>query len=305
MEFTSFDFFPLEFDGIIRPKTFPQGIYVHGKYRDQRIIMTSRSFGGLTTVIYKHLQYTGTLKNIDAVIFSEFLGNKKYIQSGQVNGTFSYSKRSRSGETNIKASNLLLYGLDLDKKLSTINDALHFNIESLLSRAFVGENNNTEITKIDHLQFNTNVHYRDVTSTDIALRTANYRISIDGNVSKKGPINYFKVSMIDENGCAIISQKLKGDIRKPKVKSTKTEIVHIASKAIPSSMFGMGIQMINYGKNFAPTQAIMTDKNMRITEDMILQADHYMQDTSKIVMPNDCSIVYVGQVPHPENTEKD
>jgi hypothetical protein len=282
-------------------KTFPEGIYVHGKYRDKRIIMTSRSFGGLTTVIYKHLHYTGSLKNIDAVKFAEFLGNKKYVKSGKVNGTFTYSKRSRSGETDVKATDIVLHGLDLDKKLSTIHEALNFDFGGLMNRAFHDQDQNTTaVTLIDHLQFNTRVFYRDVISTDIALRTQNYRLAVDGNVSKKGPINHFKVSMVDEKGCAILAQSLEGDIRKPKVKKTHTEIVHLASQSVPSSMLGIGLQMINYGKDFAPTQSIMNDKNMKITEDMILRADHYIQDTSKIVMPNECSIVYIGQVEHPK-----
>jgi len=301
VEFTSMQFFPFKFKGIIHVKTFPEGIKVDGKYRDKMIVMTSRSFGGLVTVIYKHLLYTGSLKNIDAVKFSEFLGNKKYIQSGYIDGTFRYSKRSRSGETDLKARDIVLYGLDLDKKLSTINEALQFDFQKLMERAFhEKDKNTTAVTHIDHLQFNTKIYYKDVLSTDIALRTQNYRLAIDGNVSKKGPINYFKVSMVDENGCAVISQTLQGDIRKPKVKKTSTEVVHIASQTTPSSILGMGLQMINYSKNFGPTQGIMKNANMQITEDMILQADHFIQDTSKIVMPNDCNIVYVGRVEHPK-----
>ncbi|MFT5662065.1 MAG: hypothetical protein ACI9TV_002713 [Sulfurimonas sp.] len=299
VEFTKLDFFPFNFDGVITTKKFPQGVEVHGVYRDKRMYMTSSSLGGLITIIYKDHRYQISVDSVDLKTFVELLGSKKYVQSGVINGTAYYDKRPRSGFTKLKVSDAVLHGLDLDKQLATINDALHLDFANVISRAFI-DNNTSGITKIDHLQFNVTLRHDNITSTDFALRTENYRLSIGANVHKKGPIEYFDVNLLDENGCAVITQLLVGDIRKPKVKETTTELVNIA-RSVPSSMFGMGTQIMKY----ANKQNFIQDKNMMGTKQMMLEADHYMQETSEIIMPLDCSVVYNGMVKHPEGNQKD
>ena len=302
VEITSLNFFPFHFNGHISIKTYPKGINVHGKYTDKHLIMTTRSLGGLIRVKYRDYVYNTTVDSVDLVKFVELMGNKKYVQSGKINGTIFYEKRPRTGYTNLKVSNAVLHGLDLDKKLTTINDALQLNIQNIMSRTFLQDTNTSNITNIDHLQFNVTLKDNNITTNDFALRTERYRISVDANVYKKGPINHFHVSLIDKNGCSIITQKLKGDIRKPKVKHTSTAVVHVA-KSVPSSIFGMGMKMMNYGSTYAAQQKIMPAENFTMPNKMILEADYYMQETSNIVMPLDCSIVYIGSVPHPLNTQ--
>ena len=92
---------------------------------------------------------------------------------------------------------------------------------------------------------------------------------------------------------------MEGDVRKPKVKATTTEFINIA-RSVPSSMFGLGSKMMRY----ADRQNIIREKNMMGTRQMMVEADHYMQETSGIVMPLDCSVVYNGEVKHPEGNQK-
>lgn len=293
--FTKLNFFPFEFDGIITTKSFPQGIFVNGVYKNKRMYMTSSSLGGLITIIYKDHRYQITVDSVDLKTFVELLGNKKYVQSGVINGTAYYDKRPRTGFTKLKVSDAVLQGLDLDEQLATINDALHLDFANVMSRAFI-DSNTSGITKIDHLQFNVTLRHDNITSTDFALKTNNYRLSIGANIHKKGLIHYFDVNLLDKNGCAVITQLLEGDIRKPKVKETTTEIINIA-RSVPSSMFGMGTQMMKY----ANKQNFIQDENMMGTKQMMLEADNYMQKTSEIIMPLDCSVVYSGEVKHPED----
>lgn len=289
VEITRLEFLPFNFDGRITTKTFPQGVIVHGKYKDKRLYMTTTSLGGLVTVIYKNHIYRATVDSVDFKKFIELLGNRKYVQSGTINGTIFYHKRPRIGHTDLKVTDIVLQGLDLDKKLSTINDALQLNFGSALTRTLF-DSNSSDITNIDHMQFDIALSHDHFLSTDIALRTQNYRLSIGGHVHKKGEINYFDVNLLDKNGCAVITQKLQGNIRKPKVKSTTTEVINVA-QSLPSSMFGMGIQMM-------PKQKFISTKKI------ISEADHFMQETSKIVMPLGCSVVYDGKVKHPEGNKK-
>mgnify|MGYP006971737079 FL=1 len=295
VEITRLQFIPFDFDGVITTKTFPQGVIVHGKYKDKRLFLTTTSLGGLITMVYKNHIYRATVESVDLTTFVELLGNKKYVKAGKINGTVFYHKRPRIGHTDLKVSDAVLQGLDLDEKLSTINDALQLDFFSVFSRTF-RDSNSSGITKIDHMQFDIALSHDHFLSTDFALRTENYRLSIGAHVHKKGQINYFDVNLLDKNGCAVVTQKLEGDIRKPKVKSTTTEVVNVA-QSIPSSMFGIGRQILGYN--------MMPQKDFMGTKKMIAEADHFMQETSKVVMPLDCSVVYDGKVKHPQNSKKD
>lgn len=299
VELKRLQFFPFEFDGVITTKTFPQGILVYGKYKDKRLYMTSTSLGGLVTIIYKDHRYRVSVDSVDLVTFVELLGNKKYVKSGIINGSIYYDKRPRTGYTKLIVSDAVLQGLDLDKKLSTINDALKFDFARAMSRTFV-DSNSSEITNIDHMQFDITLRHDYITSNDFALRTENYRLSVGANVHKKGKIDYFDVNLLDKKGCAVITQTLEGDIRKPKVKNTTTAVINIARSA-PSSMFSMGVEMMNY----ANKQNMVREKNMLGTKQMMIQADHYLQETSQVIMPMDCSVIYNGEVKHPESKKKD
>ncbi|MDB2562925.1 hypothetical protein N9X61_04900 [Sulfurimonas sp.] len=290
VEITRLEFIPFNFDGKIVTKTFPQGVIVHGKYKDKRLYMTTTSLGGLVTVIYKNHIYRATVDSIELKKFVELLGKNKYVQSGTINGTIFYHKRPRIGHTDLKVTDVVLEGLNLDKKLSTINDALQLNFARALSRTFF-DPNSSDITNIDHMQFNIALSHDHFLSTDFALRTENYRLSVGGHVHKRGQINYFDVNLLDKNGCAVVTQKLQGDIRKPKIKSTTTEVVNVA-QSIPSSMFGVSINMMN-NNSFMGAKKMMT------------QADNYMKETSKIVMPLDCSVIYDGKVKHPKASKID
>ena len=298
VELKRLDFIPFEFDGVITTKTFPQGILIHGKYRDKRIYMTSTSLGGLITIIYKDHRYRVSVDSVDLVTFVELLGNKKYVKSGTINGTVYYDKRPRTGYTKLVVSDAVLQGLDLDKKLSTISDALQFDFARAMTRTIV-DSNSSEITNIDHMQFDITLRNNYITTNDLALRTENYRLSVGANVHKKGQIDYFDVNLLDKNGCSVITQTLEGDVRKPKVKDTTTAVINIARSA-PSGMFSMGVKMMNY----ASKQNMVQEKNMLGTKQMMLQADHYMQETSEVIMPMHCSVVYNGEVKHPNGKKK-
>ena len=299
VEIVRLNFIPFNFDGVITTKTFPQGVEVHGTYDDKRLYMTTKSLGGLVTVVYKNHIYRATVDSVDLKKFVELLGNKKYVQSGKINGTIFYHKRPREGYSNLKVTDAVLNGLDLNKKLSTISDALQLDFFTALTRTF-DDSNSSDVTNIDHMQFDVMLEHDHFRSVDLALRTENYRLSIGGNVHKKGAIDYFDVNLIDKNGCAVITQTLEGDIRKPRIKDTRTEVVNIA-QSVPSSFFGMGAQMMGYANN----QNIIKDKNFMGSKKMFTEADHFVHETSKIVMPLDCSQIYNGKVKHPKNAKRD
>lgn len=284
-------------------KTYPEGIKVHGIYNG-KIKLTTTSLGGLVTIYYKDHIYNGIIESIDAVKFSKMLGNDKYIQQGKIDGTFIYHKRPRTGHTDFVATDVVLHNLNLDKQISTVNDALNFNIPSIMDRTLGDDVNSTNVTKIDHVQFDIELQDDHYNTKDIALRTEYYRVSVFASVHKRGQIKHFDVSLLDKNGCAVVTQELEGDVRHPSVKFTSSAVVHVA-KSVPSSMFSMGMQMMNYGTSNGIRKRVLNDKDFESTTEMILEADHFLQKTSDIVLPNDCVIIYDGKVKHPENTEKD
>ena len=156
------------------------------------------------------------------------------------------------------------------------------------------------------MQLNTSLDDKLLTLNDVALSTDNFLVSADGRIKQNGDIKYLKLNILDKNGCAIIEQELKGNIKKPSAVNTTTAIIGLASK-IPSSLLGTGKKLVNFSTktidgiaSFALNTTHISDEKVSLTSDITQRTGSILKSTSDIVLPNECKVIYRGKVKHPK-----
>lgn len=313
---TSVVFYPLSIDGIIDIETYPEGVKVHAKYVGGlslkprsigKVIITSNSMGGLVTIDYEHHIYKGVVKDLDFEKVTQVLGDKKFIKSGKVNGTFIYYKKKRFGTTDFIINDAVLNDVSIDKHISRANDAINLNILSLVSQGFEKNVHKDRhigtTTNIDYGTFNIIYEDHNISTDDVALRTKDYRIVLDAKIHKKGKIHHFNTFLIDKKGCAMIKQRYTGTVQRPKIQKTTPLYKHVVESA-PTSMFGMGKEMMGFGQAMAAQQG-MQKKDMEMATYMMRESGYIVDQGSKVIMPENCPVIYKGKVAHPSNNQRD
>ncbi len=314
VKITSVIFYPLNIDGIVSIDTFPEGVKVHAKYAGGlslqprsigKIIITSNSMGGLVSINYENYTYHGVAKDLDFEKVAKVLGDRKFIKSGKVNGTFVYYKKKKVGNTNFIISDSILNDVTINKQVNRVNDALNLDMFSLISQGVDKAKKKSlgSSTNIDYGTFNISLKNNHITTDDVALRTKNYRIMLEAKIHKKGKINYFNTYLLDNKGCAMVKQKYKGTIQRPKLYKTTPMYKHIARIA-PTSMFDMGQEMMGFGQAMAVQQGF-SQKDMQMSNYMMKEGAYILKNGSKIVMPKECPVIYKGLVQHPNDNQPD
>lgn len=314
VEITNVVFYPLSIDAIITIETFPEGVNVHAKYVGGlsikpksigKVIITSNSMGGLVTIDYEHHTYNGVAKDLDFQKVAKVLGDRKFIKSGKVNGTFVYYKKKRLGSTDFILSDSVLNDVTINKQVNRVNDALNLNVLSLMSQGVDKAQKKSlgDSTKIDYGTFNITYKDNNIIADDVALRTKNYRIMLEANIHKKGKINHFNTYLLDDKGCAMVKQKYQGTIQRPKLYKTTPMYKHVVQTA-PTSMFDMGKEMMGFGQAMAVQQGFK-QKDMQMSNYMMNESGYMIKNGSKIVMPKDCPVIYDGLVKHPSGNQID
>lgn len=259
----------------------------------------TNSLGGKTKLNYKNDNFVLSLKNVSLINFENI--NKKntrkkmIVKDGEVSGTLKYNPLTQIWLSDLRTSNLIINGIDLDKKLLFFNDLLGFNIVSLFRNFLKNIDKSNKTTKITHLQFSTSMHNNLISLDDVALSSQNFRIVLVGDVYVKGKIKFFEVHLVDPNGCSIISQELTGDLRDPNMKKIKT--FEKIAKAVPASMFSTGMKMATFTTN--NLDSVLPLNKSHISRQFLSKGDIIFKKTSKIILNQNCKKVYSGEVKHP------
>lgn len=306
---TSLEFYPLKLDATIQMKYFPQGIDVHAKYTGGlslkpksigKFIITSTSLGGNVEIQYEHYIYNINVDSVDFVKLAQVLNDKKHIvQKGVVNGTIIYHKKTKIGSTDLKITKASLKFPDINQGIKNANDAINLNIIDLFSEHLVDIKKDNTITEVDHFQFDIDYIKKKIIVKDVALRTDSYRVSLVSKLDKKGEIDYFYIHLLDEDGCAVITQELQENIKKPK--RTTSPALQTVVQATPKSFFSMGKRMIKYGSDYAGKQTGMSTQANQITSYIVNGSETMFKSTSNIMLKNNCEVIYNGKVKHPKN----
>jgi len=249
-------------------------------------------------------------KKLKLVTIDNFIDKNMLFDKGFINGDITYNLQTKTATSNVVVYDAILNGMDLDRSLKNLEDALGLNVVSLGRNMINNYEYTTQKTYIKQLQLNTYFDHGIITLDDVALSTNKFRIATFGNIKKDGTINKLTIDILDKNGCALISQDLSGNITNPKPKSTSTAIVGVAT-AIPSALLGTGKKIINFGAKtvdgvatYALEKSYIRNQEISFTSNIVNKSESILKSTSDIVLPNECKVVYDGKVKHPIQKQK-
>lgn len=189
---------------------------------------------------------------------TDSLGQKKSIggEGNMVLAVTAHGKEmnqimgSLNGSFSLKGDNLILYTMDLDRKLSALEskDKLNLNLidlssvvglDSLLG-AGAAANSKGEQGVIKKLVSDWTIRNGIADATDVAVATLKHRIAVKGKLNLVTErYDNLVLAVIDEKGCSKFKQTLNGPFKKPKVDTR--DVVQTLTKAVEKygSMFGL------------------------------------------------------------------
>jgi len=274
--------------------------------------INTKSFGGELDVT---LDKSHILVNIDKVQANKvaYLFDKNSsIESGIIDGIANYEIKQKKATTEIVVKDAIIRGVDIDKKLEGIDDLLGLNVvnmsKSIISHYF---NEKKRVSKISQLQLDLSLEDNNIKLDDIAIRTREFLIVVQGNLKDNGDIKKLDVSIVDKNGCAIVTQALSGNIKEPKIANTTSNLVNIV-QGVPTSILKTANKIIHFGTesvdgiaSFGFNKIFRSDANISITSDLVSKSRSIIQFGSDMIMPSGCKVIYSGKVMHPANSKKD
>lgn len=291
--------------------SFHGPLKIDAKYTDALNIKTNSLGGKLKINLNKNNIYV-KLQELNIEKITHLIDKDNMFESGRINGDATYDIKNKTAKTDIALSSALLNGIDIDKKISNFNDALGLNVINISKSLLSDFENESKIqTNIQQLQFNVSLKNKNINLDDVALKTANSRIVTLGSLKQNGDINSLAVSIVDKQGCAIITQALSGNIKNPKTAKTTSTLVNIVQR-VPDSILNTGKEILDFSTktidgvaSFGAKQVLRTDKKISITSDIVSKSSSLLKTTSNIVMPSGCKVIYDGEVKHPTKVQKE
>ncbi len=282
---------------------------INAKYTDA-LNITTNSLGGELKVEMNQNKVHLKLKEIDVVRIAHLIGKDYIFSSGNLNGYGLYNRNDKTAKSDINMKSLVLNGVDINKKVSNFNDLIGLNVINM-SKSIISSlsPSNKEQTNIEHMQFNISLKDKNIKLDDVAMSTDAFLFVALGNLKQDGEINSLKLSIVDAKGCAIITQGLKGNIKNPKTTQSTSTLIN-AVGSVPSALFDTSKQVLNFATgtidgitSYGVQKILRTDKNVSITSDLVTESLSLIKNTSNIVMPTGCKIIYNGRVKHPLKTK--
>jgi len=277
---------------------------ISGDYTDA-LNINSQSFGGNLDIKFKNKKLNIYLTNLQLKKVLTIIQKGDKVDNGLLNGSIDYDLDKHFGKTNIDIKDTTLNGIDLDKILSNIKNTMGLNIFKLGQDTIHNYKKNNKSTDIKHLQFNTTLKNQVLHLNDTALSTKKFRIVAFGDINQTGEINKLDIHIINIQGCSILQQDFKGNIKDPKLKSTTSAVFDIAQE-IPSSLLNTTQNILEFGTKIVDKTATytiqktrLTDKNISITSDTIHFGANTIKKTSNMVGLKQCKIIYDGKVKAP------
>lgn len=285
--------------------TFHGPMKIEAKYTDSLNIIT-KSLGGEVKVNLNKSDISAQLKEVDITKVAKLIAKDGILEHGTLNGDATYNIKEKRAKTDLALTSALLNGVNIDEKISTLNDAMGLNVINMAKSIITDFSDvNKSKTNIKHLQFNVSLKDKKIKIEDVALSTNKFLIVALGELEQNGNINSLDVSIVDINGCAIITQALSGNIKDPKTAQTTSTIVNIVEN-VPSAILDTGRKIINFSAqtiddvaSFGAQQVLRTDKKISVTSDIISESSSLIKFTSNIIMPQGCNVIYNGKVENP------
>jgi hypothetical protein len=278
---------------------------IHGKY-DKKLLITTPSLGGhLEAEIDKDAVFIH-FRALELNKIDNLLNKNELFDDGYLWGNVSYHIPTKSGDTYITAKDVVLNGIDLDAKLSKIENTIGLNVVSMGRNLLKSYRYTGQKTLIKKAQINVSLNNKVVKLNDVAMATKKFRIAALGSLRDNGDIIKLSVNILEKHGCAILTQDLSGNIRSPQVINTSGAIIDVVSH-MPSAVLNTGKKIIKFGADsvdsvvsYAVQSTHLSDKKVSLTGDVTEGAENFISNTASFVLPNECKVLYRGRVPQPE-----
>ncbi len=278
---------------------------VRGKY-DKNLLITTPSLGGKLEVELEKDALFMTLHALELQKIDNMFNKDALFEKGIVSGSISYHIPAKSASSYISISDAVLNGVDLDAKLSKLEGTLGLNIVQLGRETLKTFEYSKQQTTIQKVQINLSLNHKIIKLNDVAFATKKFRIAALGSIHDNGEIIQLSVNILDKQGCAILTQELSGNIRSPQVTNSSGALIDMVTH-MPSAVLNTGRKLIDFGtksvdkvSTFAINTTRISDKKISLTNDIVHGADTLITDTSTIVLPRGCKVIYRGKVKQPK-----
>ncbi len=278
---------------------------VRGKY-DKNLLITTPSLGGKLEVELEKDALFMTLHALELQKIDNMFNKDALFEKGIVSGSISYHIPAKSASSYISISDAVLNGVDLDAKLSKLEGTLGLNIVQLGRETLKTFEYSKQQTTIQKVQINLSLNHKIIKLNDVAFATKKFRIAALGSIHDNGEIIQLSVNILDKQGCAILTQELSGNIRSPQVTNSSGALIDMVTH-MPSAVLNSGRKLIDFGtksvdkvSTFAINTTRISDKKISLTNDIVHGADTLITDTSTIVLPRGCKVIYRGKVKQPK-----
>ncbi len=273
------------------------------------LLLSTSSFGGKLQVRLKDKDLHIDMHKIQVIKVDHLLKEKASSQSGFINGTVEYNLKNKEGETHLRAENIEIKGIDIDKSLKELKDALGLNIfamgDSLIKKRFLNKDDANLTTKIKEIVFDIDITPELIRSNDVALSTKFSRFAVDMDLKLNGDIKDFEVAILDYQGCAIIKQKLKGNIQNPQLVNSTGSAVLVLGKA-PKEILNTGGKIISAGAglidstaSFIWKQGLRQNSEVTLIEDTLQTGGNIFSSGKDLIVRGKCKVFYSGVVKPP------
>jgi hypothetical protein len=161
-------------------------------------------------------------------------------------------------------------------------------------------------TEISHAEFDVAITPELIISKDIAIATKNNRFAVNATVHHDGEIKNFEVAILDLQGCALLTQKLKGNISDPKLVGTEGTAVVILAQT-PEQILKTGGKIIDAGTGIIDSAAsflwekgLRQDSKVTLVSDTFSKGRNVFSSGKEILVSGKCTVYYNGKVQHPQ-----
>ena len=275
------------------------------------VYLNSDSLGGSMDLSLEDKDLQVRLDHISTVNLGRLLREKGAIsKKGFMDADADYNLLNRSGQVNVSARNLAFPGIDLDKTIQEYQDVLGLNIfamgNSIFNKRWIRSGDSDLVTTIDQLEVHLDITPDLIVSKDLALATKNFRFAANTQLKHDGEIKECEIAIIDNRGCAVLRQRLKGNISSPKLVHTRGAAVTVLGN-VPSEVLNTGGKIlkagtgiIDSGADFIWKKALRQDSNVTLISDTLTKGYNVLSAGKDMVVSGQCKVFYNGKVKHPK-----
>ena len=273
-------------------------------------LLNTDSLGGKLNITLKENKLHIGLDRLSTMQIGRLLnGEEEQGNKGLFDGHVNYNFEKRLGLTKLDVRNMTIQGVDIDSELKGLQDAIGLNVFAMgnkLYRTSLKKNDLKVSTYIEHMKLDLNITPDLIVSEDIALATPEYRFAVNTNLKHDGEIKAFEVAVLDRQGCAVLTQKLKGNISSPELVDSKGTAVVLLGSA-PEQILKTGGKILDLGSNiidssadFIWKKALRQDTNVTLVNDTMTQGFNVLSSGKDMVVSGECKVFYEGAVKHPQ-----